>query len=870
MNLTENQCLIMQLVFDYFLDKGEWPVWRYLNRKFYRAIGPSFRDIAKSISPELIFNIHQHYISDDTKIILSVPGMSNCRDAHNILPDFVRVVRHCAEKYLNSEEEKPAISNTDLSTHLNMSEATIKMMEKLLVLEGGRIINGGSGSDISWQYSISGYILWFDEVQSVEQYLERRREADNSEHLSFNHLVHDSENSQSNDVTQALNMWENIHPSIRQVAQDIAEVGKFDTAIFEAFRYIEGEIQNRIESTTIGKGLLNEAFDVVSPKILISQNQQDREGIKELFSGAFSNIRNDRGHKETPAIPCKNLETCLLYLSFASLLLYLLSKDKNIYPYIESIRIFGTSDQPLAEITGRNFTARAKVTAQGTELRINQFNPTMIEVSLPRNFSGVIRVVIDENESNVVSCDAQAEKRPEGWREVIGVDIPLYEDSACMKQRANFVGLLLLSNDVGREFLQIVPTRPGMYHTGYYVTHGPFEMGTVVGESWYRDPHTGDIRSAWSGSAVATPKTICKAGNFVLGGIAVLPRHVEAQLSEQRTLRVLGWGKDGSIRKEVDLSNVSDLSWKSTNSSIAHANKSIMYPKTLGKTTVECHYKGFVTSTQINVGYYPKGKRIVYFQGLRCLQQIRFDADDNLYICNQSASVYRVLRSGGFEELVRLPELEKMPYGIDCIAIDKDRNLYINDLSTGGCLRFGWDGKHYKNPVPIGTEIHGTKKSIVVDQEGHVFVAVMSGNPNQGNIIHIKPDGSESYFPTRDMVIYLALDQEGNIYTPSHNTKSIHVYNREGILINTIQDVVPENPSDILIDQSGAIYLPLFYSGKILKVTLTNGSPAVTYIADGFRTPGGIAMDSQGHLYVSNFDGNPISTLEGDTVEMIY
>jgi hypothetical protein len=195
-------------------------------------------------------------------------------------------------------------------------------------------------------------------------------------------------------------------------------------------------------------------------------------------------------------------------------------------------------------------------------------------------------------------------------------------------------------------------------------------MGIIVGESWYRDPHTGDIRSAWVGSAVATPQEICKAGNFVLGGIAVLPRHVETQLGEQRTLRVLGWGKDGSIRKEVDLSNENELSWQSSDSSVAHINKSVLYPKAMGKTTVECRYKGFVSIAQFNVGHYPAGKRVVYFQGLRCLQQIRFDADDNLYICNQSASVYRVLRSGGFEEIIRLPELDMKPYGIACIAVD--------------------------------------------------------------------------------------------------------------------------------------------------------------------------------------------------------
>ncbi len=856
MNLSDNHRLFLQTVFDYFQNKGEWPAWSYLNRSLYRKIGSNLKAITKDLAPEFIFDVY-HLINEDTRIVLTLPGVYQCSGSQGILSDFVQVVLFCVDKYLSSEEDKPTISSDDLRRQLNLSEASIDRIDKLFSIEP-RFINGGSSSDKRWQYNISGEVLRYDGVQSIEEYLEKRKAAQPLAHRSS--IIPNRKEA----------IWEKLHPAIRKEAQAIAEAGKFDDAIFAAFRYVEGEIQNRIGSTNIGKSLLNEAFDGPSPKILISQNQHDREGIKELFSGAFSNIRNDRGHKKAPAIPCKNLETCFLYLSFASLLLYLLSKDQNIFPYVESIRIFGTPDQPLAELRGRNFTAGAKVMAQGSELRINQINPTMIEVSLSSNFSGSIRVVIDDNEGNEVSCDAQAAKRPEGWREVIGVDIPLYEDAACTKQRSEFVGLLLRSNDVGREFLQIVPTCSGIYNTGYYVTHGPFEMGTVVGESWYRDPNTADIRSAWSSSAVAAPQVICKAGNFVLGGIAVLPRHVETQLGEQRTLRVLGWGKDGSIRKEVDLSNEIELSWKSNDSSIVYVNKSVLYSKTLGKTLVECRYKGFVASTQINVGNYPKGKRVVYFQGLRRLQQIRFDDDDNLYICNQSASVYRVLRGGGFEELIRLPELEMMPYGIDCIAVDKDRNLYVNDLSTGGCLRFRWDGKRYKNPVLIGTVIHGTKKSIVVDQQGHVFVAVMGGEPGRGYIIHIEPDGSESYFPTNDTAIYLALDQQGNIYTPSQSARAIHVYNREGTLINTIPDVVKESPSDILIDRNGAIYMPFFYSGKVLKIVLTESSPIVTLIAEGFRTPGGTAIDSQGRLYVSNFEGNPISNLEGNTIEMIY
>jgi uncharacterized protein (TIGR02391 family) len=312
------------------------------------------------------------------------------------------------------------------------------------------------------------------------------------------------------------NMWDNVHPSVRSAEKAIAEEGKFDDAIFAAFRYVEAEVQTRIGSTNIGSGLLNEAFDGTAPKILISSNQHDRDGIKQLFSGALSTIRNDRGHKKAPAIPCKSLEACFYYLSFASFLLYLLSKDQNIFPYVESVRIFGTPDAPLAELRGRNFTSGAKVVTDMGKLKINQITPTMIEVSLPQQFRGSLRIVLDESESNNVVCNAQSVNRPNGWREVVGVDIPLYEDASCKRMRQGVVGLLLHCNDVGREFVQIFPTYPGKYKSRWYVTHGPFESGTSIAESWYRDPVTGDIHLAWSSSSIAVPQEICEAGNFGL------------------------------------------------------------------------------------------------------------------------------------------------------------------------------------------------------------------------------------------------------------------------------------------------------------------------------------------------------------------
>lgn len=657
-----------------------------------------------------------------------------------------------------------------------------------------------------------------------------------------------------------MNTWDNIHPAIQQASRPIAEASKYDDAIFAALRYIEGEIQERIGSKSIGQSLLNEAFDTNSPRINISDDARDREGIKEIFSGALSNIRNDRGHKKTPFLPCKTLEGCILYLSFASFLLYLLDKDKHTFPQIQAVRILGSYDQPRIELRGLNFRKDVRVLAERDEISIVRTSETLIEALLPSRFNGTVKIVLGDTESNEVYCDAASLKQEvDNFYETIAAEIPLYEDCNCTLLRTGVTGLLLRATEGGGEFLRIVPTYPNKYKAGFYVTHGPFQ-NQVVGETWYRDPNTGEIHYAWTSSSITIPDVISQAGGPKLVGISILPSRIKTQIDERHTLSILGHFRDGNIRKEIDITD--RVAWRSIDPSIVFVNKAIVYPKKLGRSRIECELEGFAASSDISIEHFPKGERAVYFQGLRRLQQIKFDSEDNLYICNQSASIYQILRAGGFREVVRVSLPDTAPYGIDCIALDSKRNLFATDVAKRMCLRFPWTGQRYSNPDTLATVVSGTKKGIVVDSTGHIFVAVMGPGIHEGSIIHIEPNGRESFFQTRDTPIYLALDSGGNIVTPSTSERAIHIYSRNGELINIIPHGVEDSVSDILIDPSGAIYLPFFYSGQLFRITIEQSGPKLEKVAEGFPTPGGIAMDSQGRIYISNFGGN--------TIELIY
>ena len=653
-------------------------------------------------------------------------------------------------------------------------------------------------------------------------------------------------------------MWEQIHPEIVQASQEIAKAGKYDDAIFAAFRVIEAKVQERVGSQSIGQPLITEAFDGNPPQVHISSDPRNRRGIQELFSGALSHIRNDRGHKKAPLTPCESLHDCVLYLGFASFLLYLLAKDRNIFPRIEGVRLLGTAEEPRAELRGINFGgSQVSVAAEDAQASVVRQAHTVLEVLLPRQFYGNLRVLVDGKPSGEVFCDVSfLGKQPENYYEVTAADLPLYSDAKAVKKRLDVVGLLLRVSEGPHEFVRIVPTYRNRYRAGSYVTHGPYEHGINIGETWYTDPATGVVEYAWTSSVVAVPNVVGVVNTLKFGGISIVPKSVQTQVGENRCFRVLGWGRDGPVQKELDVTD--RVKWKSINSSIAFVRQGIIIPKSLGKTRFECELEGFVASADVSVEHIPRGERTVYFQGLRGLQQIRFDRDDSLYICNQGPSVFRLDKTGSFEEVLRISTSPQVPYYVDCLAVDAKKNLYISDISRRAAFRFEWDGHGYVNPIEIGRTVAGPKKGIAVTDSGDVFVAVM-GPPGQGWIVRQKLNGEELSFPSHGMPISLAAGPGGNIYVLTAGGSSILLYRPDGTVTGEIPHQAKDSAwSDILVGKGGVIYLAGFHTGRILRISGTEPDWHVETLPHHFGTPGGIAMDSRERLYVSDFAGNSI------------
>lgn len=114
-----------------------------------------------------------------------------------------------------------------------------------------------------------------------------------------------------------------IHQSLPDIVRKLFDNGHYSQATFEAFKFIDKEIQRLSSLKQSGSKLMMRVFAESSPLIALTENlnpseKDEQEGYKFLFAGSVLAIRNPRAHehslKDSP-------DVCLDHLGLASLLL---------------------------------------------------------------------------------------------------------------------------------------------------------------------------------------------------------------------------------------------------------------------------------------------------------------------------------------------------------------------------------------------------------------------------------------------------------------------------------------------------------------------------------------------------------------------
>ena len=176
MELSADQRLYLQTIFDYFHEHGKWPTYRYLDRELTQIRRDlDIEKIAKSL-PAGFASTSYFNLRPEDEAILSISAIYLCAGSEEELADFVKVLHFCVEKYFSAQEDTVQISSDELSQQLGMSELSVRKVG-LLIQNNGYLFytsfgfNDNDGK--SWVLTLSRRIRELDGVKSIEQYFEK-------------------------------------------------------------------------------------------------------------------------------------------------------------------------------------------------------------------------------------------------------------------------------------------------------------------------------------------------------------------------------------------------------------------------------------------------------------------------------------------------------------------------------------------------------------------------------------------------------------------------------------------------------------------------------------------------------------------------
>lgn len=637
--------------------------------------------------------------------------------------------------------------------------------------------------------------------------------------------------------------WLTVPEEIVKATKHLADTEDYDAAIFAAFRLVEAEVQTRIGSGRIGIKLVNEAFGKV-PKIVIG-SPKDAEAVHQLFAGALGHIRNDRGHKKGPAVPCTSERVCLWYLNTAALLLYLLSKDHALRPVVDWVTVHRGVLQPSIDIEGRHL-ASVRVCGNGETLPILSASPAHIVAALPADFLGPVSVMADRE--LVWEEVRDVRQTSAGVYEVVDAEVPVYSNHDLTTLRGDCVGIIVRVHEgAGRSYLRISPVRPGRYKRGQYLGAGYWDSTSIVSQAWC-ESSSRVAEQAWTSSMMWVPRIISEPTSLVLSGLDAYPSNVSASPGDYITITAKASETAGEARLSRDVT--ASCLWESDDPLIAEVSDGRLSALSYGKTIIRCKTQTFQALTHVTVENHVRGQHAIVFEGLPNVSGMAFDRSDDLFFTNQSETVYRLRRTGGVDVALRMAGDRFRSYGYDCIAVDGSGALYLtgseclllrSDLSTTG----------YATAEVVGSTQKKVRKNIALTSDGAVVVGVMGPEPGTGSVLQISAEREEWAFETRDSAHLLAVGYEDRIYVSSAKHHSIDVYNREGTLLQSISHPINTGVGAICVHEAG-LFIGGFHSGTVLRIALNNDS-AVAEIASGLGTIAGMAVDSFGRLHVGDF-----------------
>jgi len=252
--------------------------------------------------------------------------------------------------------------------------------------------------------------------------------------------------------------------------------------------------------------------------------------------------------------------------------------------------------------------------------------------------------------------------------------------------------------------------------------------------------------------------------------------------------------------------------------------------------------------------------------GLNGPDGFALDSAQNLYCANWGGGVgSTILKITPLAEVTVYNSAMNAPDGL---AFDSSGNLYVSNYTTGDINKITQGGA-----TTIFASGFNNPSDLAFDSAWNLHVSNFGGT----TVSKITPEGIVSIYASGfNGPLGLVFDPEGNLYVSNYNSGVINKISPNGTV--TVFATVP-NPTSSRIQylargSSGNLYLPSYGHHKIYKISPTGevsvfagtgvaGSTNGDVTIAQFNGPNSIVMNSDGDLYVSEYNANRIRKITG-------
>lgn len=320
----------LQEVFDYFRAQADWPPFEYLDRKLVRRMNA--RDVVMAMPQGFINSGSGSYYQRTDKVVMFIRALRYCTGTEEEVDDFLGAVRACVELFFDDSNPKPEISDAFFQAR-GLSVERVRRLGLLLGSAGLTGSGTGSNVDGTWKYEISDNIRRYRDVRALDEFIRRtpppwspfdgprpKREKRRTAGAEAWPIMPTQTQSPQADFQVG---WGAVHPTIARHCRSIFEVGRYDDAVFNAFKALEDQIRTRTGAgpAEVGVTLVSTALNPKAPKLQFSTVPAEQEGAHHLYRGAIALLKNPHSHRFVGIDdPVRAFEA----IAFASLLLRML------------------------------------------------------------------------------------------------------------------------------------------------------------------------------------------------------------------------------------------------------------------------------------------------------------------------------------------------------------------------------------------------------------------------------------------------------------------------------------------------------------------------------------------------------------------